>query len=293
MDSIKMDFTVAKLVDSYIDGQFYVSITFCSQCSFCCLAGSHPYYCFQASMIKLVSKGGNVFYSSLLQFMLDFEHAHPEKVHPHSDMHSPNAFFVSSTCPHHPSALPLEILEHIFSLVSTKHLLPEGLMSHAWCMTASRFSHSKVIFHLHPNWQGFDGLDDDHKHETEAYALIYQLMLICAATQWHFSGWIHTLISEHWLEIQVPFFFHALKNVQTVTIHSSTSTNINHYPIIPSTYFLPDSVCSLYLYQCSLHCHSLKGLISLCMNLRFLSMVSIHYSHVVSVHLFMLLYLPS
>lgn len=43
---------------------------------------------------------------------------------------------------------------------------------------------------------------------------------------------------------------------------------------------------SLYLFQCSLHRHSLESLIALCSDLEFLSIVGVHYGHIVSaIHL--------
>ncbi|PBK65097.1 hypothetical protein ARMSODRAFT_978518 [Armillaria solidipes] len=217
IDSVEMDFTVFELVESYRDG-------------------SHLYFCFQSSMIDLVSKDGNVFYASLLQFMRNFECKH--SIHfPSKDSDPPSCKSdpAVSSATSEPFKLPPELLECVFLFVPVQHLFAARYVSHYWCASASHFTHSKIIFRMPTNWQHFIGTDDAHKHEAEAYALVAQLALICAATHWRFQAWIHTLISENWPEICVPFFFRVLKN----------------------------------------------ALISLCINLMFLSVIGMHYSHIV------------
>ncbi|KAK0449814.1 uncharacterized protein EV420DRAFT_1646814 [Desarmillaria tabescens] len=261
IDSVEMDHSLSDLVDSYKDG-------------------SHPYFRFQASMIDLVSNGGNILYSSLLQYLLDFESAHPAVAAVKSNLSARNSVLVTSTSKFIPSHFPPELLDRIFCYVPKAQLFIAHAVSQAWCFAASQYTHSKIVFHLRPNWQHFLAPDDEHKHEAEAYALVYQLALICVSMHWNFSVWVDTLVSENWAEIRVPFFFRALKNVHMVAI-CGLSTTVKHYPSIPSSYILPESVQSLHLFQCSLHRHSLESLISLCSDLTFLGVIGVHYGHVV------------
>ncbi len=247
--------------------------------------GTHPYFAFQSSMICLVSRGGNVFYSSLLQYMRTYEAVHPGVVPAVSKLTARDSITMVTTSTFRPFIFPPELMEHIFRYVDHEYLLVARTVSQAWCLSASHFTHSRIVFRLGENWQGVLEDGDRHQHEAEAYALVAGLAFTCAAARWQFMGWVHTFVSENWPELRVPFFFRVFNNVRMVAIRGRFSS-VQNFPIIPSTYILPKCVWSLYLFQCSLHRHSLESLIALCSDLEFLSIVGVHYGHIVSaIHL--------
>ncbi|KAK0216368.1 hypothetical protein IW262DRAFT_1299593 [Armillaria fumosa] len=150
--------TVTELVDSYT-------------------SGNHPYFQYQTSMIDLVSNVGHVFYSSMLQCLLEYERSHPGIVKSDSFPPSPISVFVRNPTAVLPSRLPHELLEHIFRFMPKPQLLVARRVCQSWCLSASRISHRTVLLCLRTDWQNCVGSCVHEKEEVEAYALLSQMAL--------------------------------------------------------------------------------------------------------------------
>ncbi|KAK0500121.1 hypothetical protein EDD18DRAFT_1348938 [Armillaria luteobubalina] len=222
-------------------------------------SGDHPYFQYQTSMISLVAKDGHVFYSSMLQCLLEYERTHPGIVKSNSFPPSPISVIVR-----HPSAIqlshfPHELLEHMFRFMAKSQLLVARCVCQSWCFSASHISHCAILLCLHTDWQTCIGSRVPDKEGVEAYALLSQLALVCASVRWQFAR-------------------HDFQHVHTVSIRGLSSV-IRHFPLITPSYLLLASIRSLHLYQCSLHSHSLEALLSQCDNICFLSIIVVHCGH--------------
>ncbi|KAK0491750.1 hypothetical protein EDD18DRAFT_1109499 [Armillaria luteobubalina] len=150
--------TVTKLVNSYT-------------------SGDHPYFQYQTSMISLVAKDGHVFYSSMLQCLLEYERTHPGIIKSDSFPPSPVSVII-----HHPSAVqlshfPHELLGHMFRFMAKSQLLVARCVCQLWCFSASCISHCAILLCLRTDWQTCVGSHVPDKEGVEVYALLSQLAL--------------------------------------------------------------------------------------------------------------------
>ncbi|KAK0506576.1 hypothetical protein EDD18DRAFT_1342969 [Armillaria luteobubalina] len=113
--------TITELVESYTSGDIDH------------LFGFFIHY--QASMIALVYKDGHVYYSSMLQCLLEYKRSHPGIVRLGSFPPSPISMFICNPSALQPSHFPHELLEHMFHFMPKPQLLVARHVCQSWCFS--------------------------------------------------------------------------------------------------------------------------------------------------------------
>ncbi|KAK0224279.1 hypothetical protein IW262DRAFT_1295911 [Armillaria fumosa] len=211
--------TITELVDSYT-------------------SGDHPYFQYQTSMIDLVSNVGHVFYSSMLQCLLEYECSHPSIVKSDSFPPSPISMFVHNPTAVLPSHLPHELLKHMFHFMPKPQLLVARHICQSWCLSVSRISHRTILLCLHTDWQNCIGSRVHEKEEVEAYALLSQMALYIPAS----SGYTDLDIAAWHEDYSITTYLYFPDNMPDVL---SNDTDINRTPPFLNQIFSPvgDTSC--------------------------------------------------
>ncbi|KAK0442210.1 hypothetical protein EV421DRAFT_1904373 [Armillaria borealis] len=241
--------------------------------------GSHPYFHYQSSLLSLLStnEGGRL-HSSMLDFIQLFELRHPWAITTSYPVPRSRSFHVDIISPHQPGDILLEILDLIFAVTSHATLLVARCVSQDWCFASSRYTHSKIVFRMRAHWQNeFD--TPEKRWEAEAYAFVSELLLLHGARWSRFAFWVRGVAYHNWPCFMAPSFYLVLPHIQTVTV-CCTHSSIRHFPVIRYPYILLQAVTTVNLERCSLRGHCVETLLSMCKDIRSLTLCSVHYGHI-------------
>ncbi len=115
----------------------------------------------------------------------------------------------------------------------------------------------------------------------ELWVALYELAFLLFASWWGVAHTIRKIVQINWVYCSTCFFRHILRNVECLEIRGVSCSPVN-LPHIPYPFMVPSSVHTLTLDGCSLHAHSLEGLMSPGMRLCDLSMSNLYHGFLVS-----------
>ncbi|KAK0495511.1 hypothetical protein EDD18DRAFT_1353965 [Armillaria luteobubalina] len=245
-----------------------------------CWPGTHPYFCYQNSMLSLFSRpdSGRTFYSSLLDVIRDIQNLYPDLLAPEGYTVTNTSFHVVAFRPSHPNVFPLEILDTICSFVPRPQLLLLRYVSRSWCAGASRYTHSAICLRLRPDWRATFLTKGGDMRDTLIFALAVELAVAFVSRRWSFSVVVTSVCHANWPALYIPFYYNLFTNVRTVDISGSGCPR--HYTPVSSPYVLPPTVTSLSISRCTFQGHSVEAMLSRCDSVSYLSLSSVSFGHI-------------
>ncbi|KAK0494087.1 hypothetical protein EDD18DRAFT_1356033 [Armillaria luteobubalina] len=245
-----------------------------------CWPGTHPYFCYQNSMLSLFSRpdSGQTFYSSLLNVIRDIQNLYPDSLAPEGYTVTNTSFHIVAFRPSHPNVFPLEILDTICSFLPKPQLLLLRYVSHSWCVGASQYTHSAICLRLRPNWRATFLTKGGDMHDALIFALAVQLAVAFVLRRWSFSVVVTSVCHANWPALYIPFYYNLFTNVRTVDISGSGCPW--HYTPVSLPYVLPPTVTSLSISQCTFQGHSVEAMLSRCDSVSYLSLSSVSFGHI-------------
>ncbi|KAK0472916.1 hypothetical protein EDD18DRAFT_1117933 [Armillaria luteobubalina] len=221
--------------------------------------GTHPYFKYLSSILALSDADGDSFCGAMMRILQRFENKYPQAVV--SNIALPSASMPESTGERSTlrGRLPQELLERIMSFCSTYDL---------------------KVSRMNTDWQ-FWVCTSEGKKNAELYAFAAECVVFYIASKWRFSRWVVSVSYFDWPSTPATFFYHAFPNVRSVVFHGK-SCRLRNFPVIGFPRILPPSIHSLRIIRCSLRGHSVEYLLSMCRNIRSVSLHSVYYGHVIS-----------